>query len=113
MRREAHIPLFLWIATALVVHAIGGGGVTKVAERLEESLDIKSFAKLVRRQASYAGPPVEVTLLDDEQSLDALLEPDNEEDPDKTDEQPAEEVDEAVAPLEEKTEEETTEDKKK
>ncbi len=74
MRREsAHIPLFLWIATALVVHAVGGGGATTAANRLAETLDIESFATAVRRQASYAGPPVEVSLVNDEQELEELL----------------------------------------
>src|SRR6187399_686502 len=74
MRREAaHIPLFLWIATALVVHALGGGGATTAANRLAETLEIESFASAVRRQASYAGPPVEVSLINDEQELDELL----------------------------------------
>ncbi len=76
MRREAQIPLFLWVATAVVVHGLGGGGATTVVQRLEETMDIKSFAKQVRRQASYAGPPVEVTLIQDEAELEELLEAD-------------------------------------
>ncbi len=60
MRREQQIPLFLWVATALVAHALGGGGATKVAQQLEETMDIGSFASAVRAKAKFAGP-TEVT----------------------------------------------------
>lgn len=60
MRREQQIPLFLWVATALVAHALGGGGATKVAQQLEETMDIGNFVSAVRAKAKYAGP-VEVT----------------------------------------------------
>ncbi len=60
MRREQQIPLFLWVATALVAHALGGGGATKVAQQIEETMDIGSFASAVRAKAKFAGP-VEVT----------------------------------------------------
>lgn len=60
MRREQQIPLFLWVATALVAHALGGGGATEMAQRLEETMDIGSFASAVRAKAKFIGP-VEVT----------------------------------------------------
>lgn len=60
MRREQQIPLFLWVATALVAHALGGGGATKVAQQIEETMDIGSFASAVRAKAKFAGP-MEVT----------------------------------------------------
>lgn len=103
MRKEQHIPLFLWVATALVVHAVGGGGATEVAQRLEETLDIRSFASEVRRQARFAGP-VEVTFETDDKRQEAEPPPDpNDEAPlDDSDEQ-AENLEEE--PLEEKLEE--------
>lgn len=60
MRREQQIPLFLWVATALVAHALGGGGATKVAQQIEETMDIGSFASAVRAKAKFVGP-IEVT----------------------------------------------------
>lgn len=114
MRREAHIPLFLWITAAVVVHGIGGEGATTVAERLEEAFDIQSFAKQVRRQASYAGPPMEVTLFDDEHDLDDLLEPEVPPEVEQPEPRPDEvEVDkeEEVLPEEQKKEKEKEKEK--
>lgn len=75
MTREHSIPLFLWIATALVVHAIGGGGAHEVAQVLEEKLDIQKFAHAVRSQASRAGGPLQASW-DEELSFDEFeLEP--------------------------------------
>ena len=110
MRREAHIPLFLWIAAAVVAHGIGGEGATTVVQRLEEAFDIQSFAKQVRRQASYAGPPVEVTLIDDEHDLDDLLAPEVE--PAKPD-KPEEHPDEVLVDKEEEEPKEEKKDKEK
>ena len=59
MTREANIPLFLWIATAVVVHAVSGGGVDKVAALIGETLEIRDFAASVRRQVRGAGKPLE------------------------------------------------------
>jgi len=67
MRPEPNIPLFLWVATAIVAHAVGGGGATEVVERLEETLDIKSFATDVRRAAKNQVGPVEVSLYSEEE----------------------------------------------
>lgn len=66
MRREPQIPLFLWVTAAIVAHLVGGEGATKVVERIEETLDIKSFASDVRRHAKGAGKPVEVSFFDEE-----------------------------------------------
>ncbi len=65
MRAEPHIPLFLWVTAALVVHAFGGGGATEIARRLEETLDIRDFASDVRQKARSRVAPVEVTLLEE------------------------------------------------
>ncbi len=67
MRSESNnIPLFLWIAAALVVHAMGGESVTKVVEQLEETFEIGDFASSVRRQAQGVGRPVEISMISDD-----------------------------------------------
>ncbi len=66
MYRDPHIPLFLWVAAALVVHAIGGGGAHEAAEVLGEKLDIRDFARLVSRQARLGTKPVEISLAEEQ-----------------------------------------------
>ncbi len=41
MTRDAQIPLFLWIATAVVAHAIWGGGADRAAKVIEERIEIR------------------------------------------------------------------------
>ena len=48
MRREANIPLFLWITTAVVVHLLWSGGADQGAKILEQRLDIQRFARAVQ-----------------------------------------------------------------
>jgi hypothetical protein len=62
--RDANIPLFLWIATAVLAHLIWGGGVTRMSKAFEETLRIKWFAAEVRAQVRGTGE-VEVALLDE------------------------------------------------
>jgi len=71
MRRDPTIPLFLWVATALVVHAIGGGGATEVSRVLEEKAGIRDFAQAVGRSARRSAEPLEVALLDPPEEPDA------------------------------------------
>jgi hypothetical protein len=65
MTREPHIPLFLWIATALLVHVTGGEGVGHVAQVLGERLEVQRFADSVRRHVLSSARPMEVALLDE------------------------------------------------
>lgn len=67
MTRDSNIPLFLWIATALLAHLAWGGGASKMSKAFEETLDIKRFAQSVQRQVR-GGATVEVALLDDSAS---------------------------------------------
>ena len=67
MQREANIPLFLWIATAVVAHGIWGGGADHAARLIGETLEIRDFAASVRKHAQGKVRPIEVTLLDDSQ----------------------------------------------
>jgi len=66
MTREAQIPLFLWIATAVVAHALWGGGADRAAKVIEEKLEIREFAASVRRFVRGENRPVEIALLDEE-----------------------------------------------
>lgn len=75
MRREPHIPLFLWVTAAIVAHAVGGGGATEVVQRIEETLDIGDFASQVRSQARFLGKPVEISMLTDEALPDEVEAP--------------------------------------
>jgi len=84
MRREANIPLFLWITTAVVVHLLWSGGADQGAKILEERLDIQRFARSVQSHVRNVGAPLEISLLDEQQKdPEKDLEP---EDPDKPDE---------------------------
>jgi TonB family protein len=67
MTREAQIPLFLWIATAVVAHLLWGGGADKAAEVISEKVEIREFAASVRRFVRGEGRAVEVTLLTEDQ----------------------------------------------
>lgn len=89
MRREQQIPLFLWVATALVAHGLGGGGATKIAAQIEETMDIGSFASAVRAKAKFVGP-VEVTF----EEAPPKEEPEETENPDAS-EAPQDDSDEA------------------
>src|SRR5262245_46286001 len=64
MSREPHIPLFLWIATALLLHVTGGEGAQQVATVLGERMEMQRFADAVRKQVRSAQSPMEVALVD-------------------------------------------------
>lgn len=67
MPRDAHIPLFLWIATALLVHLLGGRGAQRAADWVEERMELERFAASVRSyvKAQHA-PTIEISLGDEE-----------------------------------------------
>jgi hypothetical protein len=83
MTREAQIPLFLWIATAVVAHALWGGGADRAAKVIEEKLEIREFAASVRRFVRGDNRPLEIALLD-EQEDPKLAEPTAPPAPDQT-----------------------------
>ncbi|HEY3495414.1 MAG TPA: TonB C-terminal domain-containing protein [Polyangiaceae bacterium] len=70
MTRDTQIPLFLWIATAVVVHLLWGGGADRVANVVAETVEIREFAASVRRFVRGENKPVEVALLDDQSAPD-------------------------------------------
>jgi TonB family protein len=63
--REPHIPLFLWVATAALVHILWGGGAEQVAAVFEDHSSIARLAASVRRHVDTNNRQLEVTLLDD------------------------------------------------
>jgi chemotaxis protein histidine kinase CheA len=83
MRREANIPLFLWITTAVVVHLLWSGGADQGAKILEQRLDIQRFARAVQSHVRGVGAPIEIALQDDEKDPEKDNEPAK---PDKPDE---------------------------
>lgn len=89
MTRDSNIPLFLWIATALLAHLAWGGGASKLSKAFEETLDIKRFAASVQRQIRSGGT-VEVALLDESSSESAPPEETASKSNPKEDEDPAE-----------------------
>jgi hypothetical protein len=50
MARDPNIPLFLWVAAAIVAHLTWGGGAEQVAEVFEERADVRRFAASVQLQ---------------------------------------------------------------
>ncbi|HVU05099.1 MAG TPA: energy transducer TonB [Polyangiaceae bacterium] len=70
MSREPHIPLFLWIALALVIHVTGQEGATRVSDAIGERIDVQRFADAVRRHVLSTTRPMEVALVEDP-TLDA------------------------------------------
>lgn len=68
MPRESNIPLFLWIATAVLAHLAWGGGATRVSRMIEETLDIQRFARSVQLSVQAATGSTEVTLIEDKPS---------------------------------------------
>ncbi len=74
MSREPHIPLFLWIATALLVHLTGGEGAQRAADLIGERLEVQRFADAVRRHVRSSARTVEVALVDEK---DEPLPPDD------------------------------------
>jgi len=77
MRREANIPLFLWITTAVVVHLLWSGGADQTAKLIEQRLDIQRFARTVQNHVRGVGAPVEVALLDEEKPTEKEVEEDD------------------------------------
>lgn len=68
MPRDSNIPLFLWITTALVAHLAWGGGATRLSKIIEETLDIRRFAQTVQQHVRGGTGPVEVSLLEEQET---------------------------------------------
>ncbi len=66
MPRDSNIPLFLWIATAILAHLAWGGGADRVAHVIEERLDMQAFARAVQRHVRMQDQPIQIALLEKE-----------------------------------------------
>lgn len=66
MTREQNIPLFLWIATAVLAHLAWGGGADKAAKLIEQQLDVGQYADRVGGYfgSGSGGDELEVSLLE-------------------------------------------------
>lgn len=73
MAREPNIPLFLWVAAAILVHLTWGGGAEQVAEVFEERADVRRFAASIQQHFRQR-LSVEISLFDE----DSLPAPDPE-----------------------------------
>lgn len=60
MPREANIPLVLWISTATLVHAFGGGGAVEVARTLSDRASVRSMVNELRLDLAPAEGTIEV-----------------------------------------------------
>src|SRR5688572_26458911 len=67
MSREPNIPLFLWVAAAILTHLTWGGGAEQVAEVFEERADVRRFAESVHQQLRRRAP-VEIAFFEESPS---------------------------------------------
>jgi hypothetical protein len=77
MARDPNIPLFLWVAAAIVAHLTWGGGAEQVAEVFEERADVRRFAASVQQQLRRRFSS-EISLLEEPPADVAQREPDDE-----------------------------------
>ena len=68
MARDPNIPLFLWVAAAIVAHLTWGGGADQVAEVFQERADMRRFAASVHEQLRRRFE-TEIALIDDSTSV--------------------------------------------
>jgi len=60
MSREASIPLVLWISTAAVVHAMGGGGAVEAARTISDRASVRSMVTELRMDLAPGEGTIEV-----------------------------------------------------
>lgn len=61
MLRDSNIPLFLWIAAAVLVHLTWKDGAERASAVIEERMDLQRFALAVRSHARGTQPTLEVS----------------------------------------------------
>jgi hypothetical protein len=62
--RDIQIPLFLWIATAILVHLFWGGSTHQVALVVEERASLRNFAAGVQREVQAELRPIPIAMLE-------------------------------------------------
>jgi hypothetical protein len=67
--KDLQIPLFLWIATAVLVHLFWGGTSHQVAVVLEEKEALRSFAKGIQREVQSELRPIPIAMLESDVTL--------------------------------------------
>jgi hypothetical protein len=92
MLREPHIPLFLWIATAVLAHLMFAGGADRASVVIEEKLELRDFARNVQRYVAEANGTIEVALLEDSVPAPDVADVDPEPEPGEAVEPDAEEL---------------------
>ncbi len=65
--REIQIPLFLWIATAIIVHLLWGGGTAQVAVVIEEKAALRGFAARIKSEVQAELRPIQISMLESDQ----------------------------------------------
>jgi hypothetical protein len=105
--RDIQIPLFLWIATAILVHLFWGGTTHQVAVVVEEKEALRSFAANVQREVDAELRPIPIAMLESDVTAPAEPAPTEEaaaNDASKPDDQTAskEKPEKAEPPKEEK-----------
>lgn len=65
--REVQIPLFLWIATAIIVHLLWGGGSHQVAIVVEEKAALRGFAARIQHEVQAELRPIQISMLESDQ----------------------------------------------
>jgi len=65
--REVQIPLFLWIATAIIVHMLWGGGTHQVAIVVEEKEALRGFAARIQHEVQAELRPIQISMLGSDQ----------------------------------------------
>ena len=89
MARDPNIPLFLWVAAAIVAHLTWGGGAEQVAEVFEERADVRRFAASVHNQLRRRFS-TEIALIDESALVQESRAPDDQ--PDAPDAPPDEDA---------------------
>lgn len=65
MPRESNIPLFLWVAAAVLVHLSWKDGADRASQVIEERMDLQRFAQTVRMYAQGEGQTFEVSFVEE------------------------------------------------
>ncbi|HEY5955457.1 MAG TPA: hypothetical protein VIV60_02840, partial [Polyangiaceae bacterium] len=65
--REIQIPLFLWIATAIIVHLLWGGSTHQAAIVVEEKAALRGFAARIQHEVQAELRPIQISMLESDQ----------------------------------------------